>query len=59
MEVTMRFNWVDDETGQDMVEYALLLGFIALAGAASIMGIGSDVNSIWSIVNNRLSNASN
>ena len=55
----MRFNWVDDETGQDMVEYALLLGFIALAGAASIMGIGSDVNSLWSIVNNRLSNASN
>ena len=40
--------------GQDLVEYSLLLAFIALAGAASIIGMGPLTTSIWSIVNSRI-----
>ena len=34
-----------DDTGQDLVEYALLAGFISLIATASIIGIGTQVNS--------------
>jgi Flp pilus assembly pilin Flp len=46
-----------DETGQDLIEYSLLLAFVALAGAAMFMGMSSSVNSIWSAANNRLAAA--
>lgn len=34
------------EAGQDMIEYALLLGFIAVVTIAVIQGIGQDVSNI-------------
>jgi Flp pilus assembly pilin Flp len=40
-----------------MVEYTLLLAFIALAGAAAILGMGANVDIIWSGVNSRLTAA--
>jgi Flp pilus assembly pilin Flp len=43
-----------EETGQDAVEYALLLGFIALAGAAMFMGMSSSASTLWSAANNNL-----
>lgn len=43
-----------DETGNDLVEYSLLLAFICLAGAAMFVGMGRNVNSMWGIVNSRL-----
>jgi Flp pilus assembly pilin Flp len=46
--------FVTDETGQDLVEYALLIAFVALAGAAAFIGMSSNVNSIWSAANSRL-----
>jgi Flp pilus assembly pilin Flp len=46
-----------DESGQDLVEYSLLLAFVCLSGAAMFIGMGRNVNGIWSIVNNRLANA--
>jgi len=49
--------FMSDETGQDLVEYSLLLAFIALAGAAAFIGMSSNVNSIWSAANNRLAAA--
>jgi Flp pilus assembly pilin Flp len=44
----MKMFW-KDEQGQDMVEYALLLGFIAMAGVASYQAISTHVKSIWSV----------
>jgi Flp pilus assembly pilin Flp len=45
-------NWVKnfliDEDGQDMVEYTLLLAFVALAAAAAYVTIGNNISSIWS-----------
>lgn len=47
----------DEEDGQDMVEYALLLGFVALSGAAFYISMGVTVSNIWGIVNSRLAAA--
>ncbi|MDP3001371.1 MAG: hypothetical protein Q8N47_28060 [Bryobacterales bacterium] len=46
-----------DESGQDLVEYSLLLAFIALSGAAAIMGMGESISAIWRGVNSRLTAA--
>ena len=51
-------SFVKDEAGQDMVEYTLLIGFIALAGAGTYLSIGQNVTTLWTIVNNRLTDAS-
>ncbi len=37
-----------DEEGQDMVEYTLLLAFVALAAGAAYVAIGHQVSAIWS-----------
>jgi len=43
-----------DERGQDLIEYTLLLAFVALASAALFIGAGGTVNTIWSTANSRL-----
>jgi Flp pilus assembly pilin Flp len=48
--------WQEEE-GQDMVEYALLLAFVALA-AVSILGtVKGQIGSFWSQVNTQLKTA--
>jgi Flp pilus assembly pilin Flp len=37
-----------DKKGQDMVEYALLAGFIAVAAGAILPGISDDISAIFS-----------
>lgn len=39
-----------DEQGQDMVEYALLAGFIAVAGTAVLPGIADSLSQVFSKV---------
>jgi len=36
--------FVDDDSGQDLIEYAMLAGFISLVAISAITGIGSVVN---------------
>jgi pilus assembly protein Flp/PilA len=50
-------NFMRDEEGQDMVEYALLLGFIALAVVAVMTTTGSDIASMYSKVNGSITTA--
>jgi pilus assembly protein Flp/PilA len=40
--------WKNDETAQDMVEYALLAGFIAVAAGAVLPGISASLSTIFS-----------
>ena len=40
-----------DTRGQDLIEYALMAGFVALAAAAVMPGIGSSISVIFSKVN--------
>ena len=39
------FRAVREEDGQDLIEYAMLAGFISLIAITAITGIGSQVNS--------------
>jgi Flp pilus assembly pilin Flp len=48
------FEFWHEEEGQDMVEYALLLGFVALAGVAVLGSIRTSINSIWSTIDTSL-----
>jgi Flp pilus assembly pilin Flp len=41
-------NFVFDEQGQDLIEYTLLLAFVALASAALFMNAGGSIQNIWS-----------
>jgi Flp pilus assembly pilin Flp len=45
------------EDGQDLIEYTLLMAFVALASAALFIGAGSSINTIWSTSNTQLANA--
>ena len=49
--------WKDD-SGQDLIEYTLLMAFIALASAAIFVSAGGSISSIWGVASNQLSNAS-
>jgi Flp pilus assembly pilin Flp len=57
MAVRCVIGFMSDESGQDLVEYSLLIAFVALAGAAAFIGMSANVNSIWSAANNRLAAA--
>jgi Flp pilus assembly pilin Flp len=46
-----------DEQGQDLIEYTLLMAFVALASAAIFVSTGSSISAIWGTTNTQLSNA--
>ena len=50
--------FVCDTEGQDLIEYALLAGLIAVASYLLIKGIGTNINSVFSTVNSDLTAAS-
>jgi Flp pilus assembly pilin Flp len=45
--------WKDDQ-GQDLIEYTLLMAFVALSSAALFIGAGGSVQGIWSTTNSQL-----
>ena len=49
--------WQDDQ-GQDLIEYTLLMAFIAMASAALFIGAGASIKGIWSVTNSQLAAAS-
>jgi Flp pilus assembly pilin Flp len=51
---TMCNNFLRDEQGQDLIEYTLLLAFVAMASAALFIGAGNSVSGIWSVTNSQL-----
>jgi Flp pilus assembly pilin Flp len=50
-------NFVKEEQGQDLIEYTLLIAFVALASAAIFIGTGNSINGIWTGANTQLSAA--
>jgi|GraSoiStandDraft_46_1057282.scaffolds.fasta_scaffold1373130_1 Flp pilus assembly pilin Flp len=48
--------WQEEE-GQDLVEYSLLLAFIALAAIALLSAAGGSVKTIWTSINSNLASA--
>jgi len=52
--MTFLRNFCNDEQGQDLIEYTLLMAFVALASAALFVGAGSSIKGIWSTTNSQL-----
>ena len=51
------FNFLREESGQDLIEYSLLITFIAIACAAMLGAGRPAVNSIWQTGNSHLTKA--
>ena len=49
--------FVKDENGQDLIEYTLLLAFVALASAALFTSAGGSISGIWGNASTQLSTA--
>ena len=46
-----------EEAGQDLIEYTLLLAFVALVSAAIFIQAGNSTAGIWKVANQQLSAA--
>ena len=46
-----------NEQGQDLIEYTLLMAFVALGSAGLFLGAGGSVKGIWVSSNNELAQA--
>jgi Flp pilus assembly pilin Flp len=46
-----------DRRGQDLIEYALMAGFVAVAAGAIMPGVASSINVIFSQVNSLMVSA--
>ena len=56
MTTLLRNLWNDDQ-GQDLIEYTLLMAFVALASAALFISSGKSVSAIWCITSTDLASA--
>jgi Flp pilus assembly pilin Flp len=50
-------NFLKDEQGQDLIEYTLLLAFVALAAAALFTNVGTSISGIWTSASTQTSTA--
>ena len=52
--MTRIYNFLRDDQGQDLIEYTLLMAFVALASAALFLGAGGSIKGIWTTTNSQL-----
>ena len=52
--MTFLRNFWQEEQGQDLIEYTLLMAFVALASAALFIGAGTSISGIWTKTNSTL-----
>ena len=50
-------NWLKCQRGQDLIEYALLAGFIALAAVAAVILAGEGVSTLFNQVASEVQDA--
>ena len=55
--MTFLRNFWNEEQGQDLIEYTLLMAFVALASAALFLGAGKSIAGIWTTSNSQLTAA--
>ena len=46
-----------DEQGQDLIEYALLAGFISLAVVTAVTNVGTSLNTLYQNVDSKVDDA--
>ena len=49
--------FVREEKGQDLIEYALLAGFISLAAVGAITAVGTELNDLYEAVEDQVVDA--
>ena len=49
--------WAEDRKAQDLIEYALMAGFVATAAGAIMPGVSSNISKIFSKVSSVMSYA--
>jgi pilus assembly protein Flp/PilA len=52
----LKRTWCDRQ-GQDLIEYALMAGFVAVAAGAIMPGVSSSISTIFSQVSSVMTNA--
>jgi len=52
-------NFISNDQGQDLIEYTLLMAFVALASAAIFITAGGSISGIWGASNTQLATANN
>ncbi len=59
MDSTMRFftNLLNDESGQDLIEYALMAGLIGLGAVVAMSTLATTIGTAFGQVGNELTNA--
>jgi Flp pilus assembly pilin Flp len=50
-------SFLADESGQDLIEYTLLMAFVAIASAGLFIGAGKNVKGIWTKASTQLAAA--
>ncbi len=53
----MAVRLVRAESGQDLIEYALMAGFVAVAAGAIMPGVASSISTIFSKISSTMSSA--
>lgn len=55
--IALRLKIWNDNRGQDLIEYALMAGFVAVAAGAIMPGVSNSISSIFSKVGSTLTAA--
>jgi pilus assembly protein Flp/PilA len=50
-------NLHNDESGQDLIEYALVAALIALGATTVMSSLGTTINSVFGLINSELKSA--
>ncbi len=55
----LKLKVMKDTRGQDLIEYALMAGFVAVAAGAIMPGVATSISTIFSKVGSVMTNAQN
>ena len=55
--LVFRLQVVKDTSGQDLIEYALMAGFVAVAAGAIMPTVATDISTIFSKIGSVMTNA--
>lgn len=55
----LKLRIMKDTRGQDLIEYALMAGFVAIAAGAVMPGVATQISTIFSKIQSQLTQAAN
>ena len=54
MSMTRIINFLRNESGQDLVEYVLIIALIALGATVLMKGVSSEINAVFGLISSDL-----